>query len=117
MRFVEIAFWLCAACVVYTYVAYPLLLALLARWRGRPVCALGPPPRSVSIVIAAHNEEKNVDRRLTELTGLLEASGLSGEVIVVSDGSTDGTAPLARRTPRATCVCASCRLAWARRRR
>jgi biofilm PGA synthesis N-glycosyltransferase PgaC len=93
---ITIGFWLCAGCVVYTYAAYPLLLWLLARWRRRPVCMEGPPPRSVSIIVAAHNEEQAVARRLKELTGLLEAGGLSGEVILVSDGSTDGTVPLAR---------------------
>jgi biofilm PGA synthesis N-glycosyltransferase PgaC len=96
MSYIEMGFWLCMACVFYTYVIYPLLLALLARCRGRPVRPCGPVPRSVSIVLAAYNEEKSVDRRLTELTGLLEASGLEGEVILVSDGSTDGTVPLAR---------------------
>src|SRR5205807_2537754 len=84
------------ACVLYTYAGYPLLLALLGRWRGRPIRPQGPPPRSVSIVIAAHNEERSVERRLRELTGLLESSGVEGEVILVSDGSTDGTVPLAR---------------------
>ncbi len=96
MSFIEIIFWLCAGCVVYTYVAYPLLLALLARWRGWPLCAEGPPPRSVSIIIAAHNEEQTVERRLQELSQLLDTSGLDGEIILVSDGSTDGTVPLAR---------------------
>ena len=96
MLCIKIAFWMCTVCVVYTYAGYPLLLRLLARWRGRPVCAEGPPPRSVSIIIAAHNEEQTVSRRLKELTGMFEASGLDGEIILVSDGSTDGTAPLAR---------------------
>ncbi|MGH7223502.1 MAG: glycosyltransferase family 2 protein [Gemmataceae bacterium] len=96
MLLIAIGFWLCAGCVVYTYAAYPLFLWLLARWRGRPVCAEGPPPRSVSIIIAAHDEEQSVVRRLQELTGMLDAGGLDGEVILVSDGSTDGTAALAR---------------------
>lgn len=96
MLLIEITFWFCAVCVVYTYAAYPLLLRLLARWRSRPVCAEGPPPRSVSIVVAAHNEERSIERRLSELTAMLEAGGLDGEVILVSDGSTDGTVPLAR---------------------
>lgn len=96
MRLIEIIFWLSAACVIYPYAVYPLALALLAHWRGRPVCATGSPPRSVSIVIAAHNEQESVDRRLKELTGVLGASGLDGEVILVSDGSTDATAALAR---------------------
>jgi cellulose synthase/poly-beta-1,6-N-acetylglucosamine synthase-like glycosyltransferase len=93
---IEMLFWVCAACVVYPYAVYPLALALLARWRGRPVSATGAPPSSVSIVIAAHNEEESVNRRLKELTGVLETSGLDGEVILVSDGSTDATASLAR---------------------
>ena len=96
MHLIEIIFWLSAACVVYPYAVYPLALALLAHWRGRPVCAAGPPPRSVSIIIAARNEEESVDRRLKELTAALEAWRLDGEVILVSDGSTDATAALAR---------------------
>ncbi len=47
-------------------------------------------------MLAAHNEAGNIERRLLELTGLLKASGLQGEIIVVSDGSTDETASLAR---------------------
>lgn len=96
MVFIKVAFWSCAVCVVYTYAAYPLLLWLMARWRGRPVCAEGIPPRSVSIIVAAHNEEQSVVRRLEELTRMLEVTGLDGEIILVSDGSTDGTVPLAR---------------------
>ena len=33
----EAAFWACAALVLYPYLLYPLLLALLARLFGRPV--------------------------------------------------------------------------------
>lgn len=96
MLFITISFWLCAACVLYTYAAYPMLLLVLARWRGWPVCPEGTPPRSVSIIVAAHNEEQAVVRRLQELTEMIEAGGLDGEVILISDGSTDGTVPLAR---------------------
>lgn len=96
MLLLEVCFWSCAVCVVYTYAIYPLFLAAAARLRGWPVCAEGPPPRSVSLVLAAHNEEQAVERRLRELTALLEADGYAGEIILVSDGSTDGTVPLAR---------------------
>jgi poly-beta-1,6-N-acetyl-D-glucosamine synthase len=92
----EVCFWLSAACVAYAYVGYPLLLAVAARlW---PRCPLqgAQVPRSVSVVVAAHNEEISLGRRLAELTGLVAASGLEGEVILVSDGSTDGTATVAR---------------------
>jgi cellulose synthase/poly-beta-1,6-N-acetylglucosamine synthase-like glycosyltransferase len=89
-------FWLCAACVLYAYAGYPLLLALLVRWCGRPFRATDPISDSVSIIVAAHNEEKSISRRLNELTALLETSGRGGEIILVSDGSTDDTAALAR---------------------
>ena len=96
---VEICFWAAAACVLYPYLFYPLLAGALARLRGRPVRPAGPAPRSVSVVVAAHNEEDNIVRRLEEMTRLLDAAALDGEVIVVSDGSTDGTAAAARTRP------------------
>lgn len=95
MYSLEIFFWAFAAVVAYTYVGYPLLLALWVRFRGRPV-ARGPFAGSVSVVLAARNEEGNVVQRLRELTGLVRATGRPGEVILVSDGSTDRTAELAR---------------------
>ncbi len=99
MTYPEIYFWLAAACVLYPYLIYPVLAWALARLRGRPVRPVGPAPRSVSVVVAAHNEEANIVRRLDEMTALLAASGLDGEVIVVSDGSTDATAAAARAHP------------------
>src|SRR5262249_19293335 len=60
-----------------------------------PRCVEGHKP-SVSVIVAAYNEAANLDRRLAELTGLLTAAGVAGEVIVVSDGSTDGTTVVAR---------------------
>src|SRR5947209_7116256 len=93
----EIWFWIGFACVLHTYLAYPLFLAALARLFGRAVRRGPDGPRSVSFVLCAHNEEANIQRRLEELTGLIAASGLRGEVIVVSDGSTDRTAELAGR--------------------
>ncbi len=96
---VVIAFWLAAACVLYPYLVYPVLAWALARLLGRPVRPAGPAPRSVSVVVAAHDEETNIVRRIDEMTALLAASGLDGEVIVVSDGSTDATAAAARAHP------------------
>jgi cellulose synthase/poly-beta-1,6-N-acetylglucosamine synthase-like glycosyltransferase len=92
----QVCFWLLAAGVLYTYAGYPLLLALVARLRPRPVRRGPGHPRSVSIVVAVRNEELAIDRRLHELTAQLKAAGVRGEVVVVSDGSTDGTAAVAR---------------------
>lgn len=100
MPLCEIAFWGCALLVLYPYVLYPLLLAILVRLRGRPVRrtplpATGRP--SVSFLVAAHNEEGSIERRLTELLALLETTGVQGEVLLACDGCSDGTAAVARR--------------------
>jgi cellulose synthase/poly-beta-1,6-N-acetylglucosamine synthase-like glycosyltransferase len=92
----EVCFWLLAAGVLYTYAGYPLLLAVAAKLRPRPVRRGPGHPRSVSVVVAVRNEEAAIDRRLHELTAQLQAAGAEGEIIVVSDGSTDGTAAVAR---------------------
>lgn len=88
-------FWICFAIIAYTYLGYPLLLALIAMVRHRPR-ALAPFTGSFSFVLSVHNEETNLRRRLPELIDLVSRTGLRGEIIVVSDGSTDGTVELAR---------------------
>lgn len=50
----------------------------------------------VSIVIPAFNEARKIARDVEEAALFFEREGLSGEVIVVDDGSTDGTAAAAR---------------------
>src|SRR5437588_10229823 len=97
MSGVEIAFWLCAACVAYTYALYPLLLGVWARLRPRPLRRLDAVPHSVSFVLCAHNEAARIEKRLQELTAQLAASKATGEVLLVSDGSTDATADIGRR--------------------
>ncbi len=96
---VEICFWIAAAAVVYPYAVYPILAWTLARLRPRPIRAEGPAPRSASVVVAAYNEQENIVRRLDEMTTLLAAADLDGEVIVVTDGAADATAALARAHP------------------
>ena len=95
MDIVEIGFWACAACVLYTYAGYPLLVGTLARVYPRPR-RTGPYTGSVTVIVAAHNEETAIARRLDELTAQLGAANVDGDIIVVSDGSTDGTAVIAR---------------------
>ena len=95
MSFAEAGLWLCALGVLYTYIIYPLILVI---WAGR---ARRDPRRGrfaepVSVLVAARDEEATIGRRVRELTGLLEEAGAGGEVIVVSDGSADGTARAAR---------------------
>src|SRR5678816_526818 len=97
MSSVEMAFWLCAACVAYTFALYPLLMGVWARLRPRPVQRLAAVPRSVSLIVCAHNEAEQLEQRLHELTSLLVNSNVVGEILLVSDGSTDATPEIARR--------------------
>ena len=97
MTMLEIIFWLSAACVVYTYIGYPLLLAVMARLRPRGTTRVGhSPDMPVSVVLAAHDEESRIGARIRELVEIVAARPAGGEVIVVSDGSTDRTVQMAR---------------------
>ena len=58
-------------------------------------CPLSP-FRSISIVIPAYNEAERLGPTLDRVVSFAETSGWSAEIIVVDDGSTDGTADLVR---------------------
>jgi dolichyl-phosphate beta-glucosyltransferase len=51
----------------------------------------------LSIVIPAYNEEQRLDSSLENISTYLAAAGINAEIIVIDDGSTDGTAQLAAR--------------------
>ena len=68
----------------------------------------GPPPE-VSILIPAFNEKPHVAATVRGALAALEAQGLSFEIVVVDDGSTDGTAAavtaVMQTDPRIALVC------------
>ena len=53
------------------------------------------PGEGVSIVVPAYNEEQAIGSVLTQMKRVMDASGLGYEIIVVDDGSSDGTARVA----------------------
>jgi biofilm PGA synthesis N-glycosyltransferase PgaC len=87
-------FWFCTGMVVYTYLGYVVLLWLEVRFRNRPVLEAKITP-TVSVVIAAHNEQNNLPAKLENLR-LMEYPQDRLQVIVASDGSTDRTADILR---------------------
>ena len=100
MPVTEIVFFACVGLILYPYVVYPLLLAVLARLRPRPVrlCTDSGPLPAVSFIIAAHNEQARIEGRLNELVGMLDLrANPADEILVVTDGSTDDTAVVVRR--------------------
>ena len=94
MTVVEIAFWVSAGLIVYTHAGYPLLLTVLARLRPAPRYRTGDHP-AVSLIVAAHDEQEVIEEKVRNALGL-DYPPERLEVIVASDGSTDGTAQLAR---------------------
>ena len=89
----ELVFWVAAGLLVYTHVGYPLLLAMLARRERTPPAPAELP--SVSLVIAAHDEEDVIERRVRNVFEL-DYPRDRLELIVSSDGSTDATVERAR---------------------
>lgn len=100
MTALEILFWALVAVVAYTYVGYPVVIGILARLRGRSLQPTGPIPRSVSFILCAYNEAGRIGNRLRELCAMLEETGIEGEILLVSDGSTDATLTVARELDR-----------------
>ena len=83
------------AVLVYIFVGYPLLLALIVRVRGPRPVKRGDRLPSVSLVISAYNEA-DVIRGKLENTIELDYPRELLEVVVISDASTDGTDEIAR---------------------
>jgi cellulose synthase/poly-beta-1,6-N-acetylglucosamine synthase-like glycosyltransferase len=86
---VSFVFWLSFAVIAYTYVGYPSIMFLLARFAARP-WRKAHFDASVSIVMAVHNGAERLPQQIEHLASL--DPGRVREVIIVSDGSNDATA-------------------------
>lgn len=91
---IEITLWTLAGLVVYSYAGYPLVLASIAALRPRTV-STSPVRPSITVIIAAYNEEKDIARKLG---AVLEQDYPADrrKVIVTSDCSTDRTHEIVR---------------------
>lgn len=89
-----VIFLLSVAFCVYTLAGYPLLLALLARFRGRKV-AKAPHLATVSIILPVHNGDRFIADKLESIRGLEYPRELL-EILVACDGSTDLTRQIVR---------------------
>jgi poly-beta-1,6-N-acetyl-D-glucosamine synthase len=93
-QLLEALFWIAFAVTVYVYLGYPTLLAAWAAIAPKPV-RRSPVTPSVSIVIAARNEASTIRQRIDNLLESDYPPEMM-QIIVVSDGSTDGTADALR---------------------
>jgi cellulose synthase/poly-beta-1,6-N-acetylglucosamine synthase-like glycosyltransferase len=96
MTVAVVLFWASIAALAWTHVAYPAVSILLAQRRNRPIRTNELTPR-ITVVIAAHNEENVIERRIENLQSLDYPSDQL-EIIVTSDASTDRTDELVERT-------------------
>ncbi|MCG8650525.1 MAG: glycosyltransferase, partial [Pirellulales bacterium] len=92
----EICLWSVIGLWAYTMLGYPLLMALLGRnHRAAPPAADEDLP-PLTLIIPAHNEEAVIEEKLKNTQSIDYPPGKL-EILVVSDGSSDQTVPLAKR--------------------
>ena len=92
---VKALFWASAGGLVWTHVGYPLAAGALARVRERRVAKDSSWEPSVSVIVAAHDEEPVIERRVENLLAL-DYPPDRLEIVVASDASTDRTNELVR---------------------
>jgi cellulose synthase/poly-beta-1,6-N-acetylglucosamine synthase-like glycosyltransferase len=90
----EVVFILAIFLIAYAYCGYPLTVCALSRLFPRPVRRAEITP-SVTMIIAAHNEEQDIAAKL-ENTLALDYPPDRLEIIVASDCSTDETDEIVR---------------------
>jgi len=87
----KLIFWVSLTGIVFTYFGYPILVWVFSRLRPKPWHA-APILPSVSVVLAVYNGASLLPGKVQHLLGLDYPN--IREIIVVSDGSTDGTAEM-----------------------
>lgn len=85
----KLVFWFSLFFILHTYIGYPILLIIAARMVGKSIDRKEFAP-SVTMIIAAYNEERNIGEKLENSLSLSYPRD-KFEIIVVSDGSTDRT--------------------------
>ena len=112
MAVLEVLFWLCAALILWTQLGYALALLLIARVLhrragvarhertqrspGRGAADPDPQLPSVSLVVAAHDEQEVIAAKVANALALDYPRELL-QLIVACDGCTDATAERARQ--------------------
>lgn len=87
-----IIFGLAVGMILYTYIGYPALLAVIARLWPRPVQTAVHSP-TVTLLIAAYNEEETIAQKI-ENSLALDYPPERLQILVAADGSTDCTAQI-----------------------
>ncbi|HEY9723689.1 MAG TPA: glycosyltransferase family 2 protein [Oscillatoriaceae cyanobacterium] len=95
MQAFEIALWLAIGVVLYAYFGYGLVIAVVSRLCARPVAHSDALPH-VTLLIAAYDEESVIGAKI-ENSLALDYPRDRLEILVVADGSRDGTCAVVER--------------------
>jgi cellulose synthase/poly-beta-1,6-N-acetylglucosamine synthase-like glycosyltransferase len=98
----------------YIVAGYPLLLAVLARWRPKPVRKRFT-DTTVTVLLAVYNGEKWIRAKLESILRL-DYPRARMQILVISDGSTDQTDGIVKEFRARASNCCACRMAARRRR-
>jgi cellulose synthase/poly-beta-1,6-N-acetylglucosamine synthase-like glycosyltransferase len=90
-----VIFWAAIAVIVYIYVIFPLLIVLRGALFPRPYKQADIMP-TVSLVIAAYNEARDIGEKLENILALDYPRDLL-DVVIASDGSSDATNEIVAR--------------------
>lgn len=94
----EWLFWSFLFMILYTYFGYPALFFLVSLFREKPV-QKGDITPSVSIIIAVHNEEKIINKKMENMLAINYPKEKL-EILVISDCSQDSTDQMIRHFER-----------------
>jgi poly-beta-1,6-N-acetyl-D-glucosamine synthase len=91
---IKIVFWSSAFMIVYAYVGYPLVLLFLRIFIHRSV-RKSPIEPYVTLVVPAYNECRVIEAKIRN-SASLDYPANKLEVLIASDGSSDGTVEVSR---------------------
>jgi cellulose synthase/poly-beta-1,6-N-acetylglucosamine synthase-like glycosyltransferase len=102
----QVIFWMCVAVIGYAYLVYPPVIFFISRCLGRrsipsEISESGLP--AVSLLIAVHNEEEVIERRIANALALDYPEDRL-QIVIASDGSDDRTVEIASRYQSRVCV-------------
>lgn len=107
MIFLTLVFWISFALLLVTWVGYPLVLTIATRVLPdrAPDKRHSPEKRLLTVLVAAHNEERTIDTRIRNILATAPQD-FDIEILIASDGSTDATCAIVQnwvlKDPRVT---------------
>jgi cellulose synthase/poly-beta-1,6-N-acetylglucosamine synthase-like glycosyltransferase len=91
----QVVFWGSLGALLWVYAGYPILVGIGARIAPVRLRLTDPPP-ALTIAIAVHDEADHIADRIADAFAQELSGARLAEVIVGSDGSTDGTDAIVR---------------------